>query len=550
MTESITDQTPDEVTDPTPENSKSGRARLAIAALLGVLAIVAQMLAPWTDHQIANIASFAFCVFASALCFVWWHKQFSDRGFFRYLPLAVLVALTAYYASAYRFAGVSGELVPQFVPRNQQGDEALPDATGLESIEIDPESSLTGTFAGFLGNDHTGIIPRRDFSTDWDQSPPELLFHQPIGAAWSGVAIEGSYGFTMEQRDDQEWTTCYELDSGKLVWKHVVQQRHYHPLGGLGPRATPMILPDCIVTQGATGIVSCLVKSTGAAIWEIDLLDLAGIDQADSEAGVTWGRSASPLITDDKVIVPLGGKDDEKSALVALALESGSEIWRCKPDGEFGQISYTSPALMTILGDRQIVSINENNVAGYKIEDGTLLWRHDWPGSSNGGASCSQPVRIGENQILLSKAYGGGSQLLEATRDDQSGQIQMTSVWHISGILKTKFTNLVVKDEYAYGLSDGILECAEIATGKRRWRQSRRGRYQQGQLLLVEDTLLVLAEDGRVALVDANPNEFNELAMIEALSGTTWNIPSVAGRRLVVRNATEIASYQLPARTN
>ena len=123
------------------------------------------------------------------------------------------------------------------------------------------------------------------------------------------------------------------------------------------------------------------------------------------------------------------------------------------------------------------------------------------------------------------------------------------TLWHLPGLLKTKFSNLVTNGCYAYALSDGILECVEIETGLRRWRQPRRGRYKHGQLLLIEDVLLVVAEDGRVALVQADPDAFIEIASMQAIDGITWSSPAVAGRRLVVRNAEEAASFLLPNRT-
>ena len=109
-------------------------------------------------------------------------------------------------------------------------------------------------------------------------------------------------------------------------------------------------------------------------------------------------------------------------------------------------------------------------------------------------------------------------------------------------ILQTKFCNVVVQGDHVYGLSDGILECVDLAGGQRVWKG---GRYAQGQILGVGDLLLVQAESGAVALVEATPAGHRELGRFSALKDKTWNNPSLYGRFLLVRNAEQAACYEL-----
>ena len=64
-------------------------------------------------------------------------------------------------------------------------------------------------------------------------------------------------------------------------------------------------------------------------------------------------------------------------------------------------------------------------------------------------------------------------------------------------------------------------------------------------LLPDQDLLLVLSEKGEVALVEANPTARRELAKFPAIKGKTWNHPVYVDGRLYVRNAEEIACYEL-----
>jgi outer membrane protein assembly factor BamB len=122
------------------------------------------------------------------------------------------------------------------------------------------------------------------------------------------------------------------------------------------------------------------------------------------------------------------------------------------------------------------------------------------------------------------------------------GAVVADLLWESRG-LKAKFTNVVFRAGYLYGLDDGILVCLDPANGERRWK---RGRYGHGQIMLVDDLLIVLGEDGTVALVEAEPEAYRELARFAALEGKTWNHPALSGPYLLVRNDREAACYELP----
>ncbi|MCA9224284.1 MAG: PQQ-binding-like beta-propeller repeat protein, partial [Planctomycetales bacterium] len=291
--------------------------------------------------------------------------------------------------------------------------------------------------------------------------------------------------------------------------------------------------------MGPTGVLRCLQGADGSLIWQQNLLDRLQLTPEDDGQAIAWGRSGSPLVVDDLVVVPYGGPNKGPwKSLAAFDKQSGEPRWEA---GKY-QASYASPQLATLAGRRQILLVSQDWAGGYDPENGSPIWSFEWPGSSSTNANTSQAMPVGDDEVLLSKGYGGGSSLLKLS--PQGNSLTATEVWHESGNLKTKFTNAVVADGYAYGLSDGILECVDLATGDRQWKSSR-GRYGHGQILWVSGLLLVQAESGEVALVEASPNEFKELGRLDALSGKTWNNLCLYGPYLLVRNAEEAACYEL-----
>jgi outer membrane protein assembly factor BamB len=250
--------------------------------------------------------------------------------------------------------------------------------------------------------------------------------------------------------------------------------------------------------------------------------------------------------------VPGGGSAGKAKNLVAFKAESKTKAaelaWTAECPKEGGgseQIAYASPALATLGGRRQILIVNEGSASGHDPATGRCLWSHPWPGHSNTDASSSQAVAIGRNLVLLTKGYSAGAELLRLTPEAAAASLSVEELWKNPRVLQTKFTNVVVYQDHVYALSEGILQCAALDGGQSRWRNSR-GRYGNGQILGVGDLLLVLAEDGRLALVEMSPQKFTELGSIQALEGKTWNNLCLYGRRLLIRNSQEAACYELP----
>lgn len=411
-------------------------------------------------------------------------------------------------------------------------------------IRIDLEPG-PGDFPQFLGPQRTASIEEIKLSRDWATTPPQRLWRQPIGAGWGGFSVVNGYAVTLEQRGNEEVVAAYNAASGQRLWSYAVPARYSNdrwPESGVGPRSSPTIADGRVYTLGATGRFLCLDGATGKLLWEKDLLKEFNVTPDMEKSDVPYGRSNSPLVVDDLVIIPAGGPRGRRVSLVAYDRKTGERRWEA---GDV-QVSHSSPSLVTFGGVRQIVSVNENTVTGHDVATGAVLWEQSWPGKTTGSVNASQAVAAGPNRFFVSKSYGGGGALYELSPRDH-GQFTSREIWKSNRVMRTRFTNVTIRDRYVYGLSDGILECIDVETGERVWKG---GRFGHGQILRAGDMLLVVSEDGEVVLIEASPETSGEvLGRFQAIEGMTWNSPALSNGILLVRNAQEAAAYRLPIAT-
>jgi len=436
--------------------------------------------------------------------------------------LVALISIVALFGICVRSDGIDGQALPKLVWRIA-GQIGAPAALAGEAT-ANPAAG-EGDYPRFRGVDGLGVSHGAHLARDWSSRPPRLAWRRPLGAAWSAIAVVGNHIYTQEQRQDDECVVCYERASGRELWRHRDRAHYINSGTGDGPRATPTVDGSAVYTLGATGILNALDRADGSRLWSIDIMK-------DNQATAPGhGATGSPLVVDDLVVVAPGGAN---ASLAAYDKSTGSRRWRAGSD----PASYASPMLIEIDAQPQIVVVSTQNIVAHDPRSGGILWTFPWRNDQQ--ANCSQPIPIAPNRVFLSADYGTGCALVELTRE--RGAWKPKQRW-ASRAMQTKFSSPVLRDGYVYGLDDGILECVSLAEGRRKWKS---GRYGHGQLLVADDLLIVMAEDGRVALVAAEPDKFRELGQFQALDGKTWNYPALAGTQLFIRNDREAACWELP----
>jgi outer membrane protein assembly factor BamB len=451
------------------------------------------------------------------------------RGQRRAVLAAAILAACGVFALL-RTGGMNGDgasdLHWRWSPTPEERVLALADDEPAAPPPASPAEQRVAEWPGFRGPGRDGIVRGVRLATDWSRSPPVELWRRPIGPGWSSFAVQGHLLYTQEQRGDDEVVACYHLMTGQPVWRHRDKARFWESNAGAGPRATPALNNGRVYTLGATGVVNALDTADGTVVWSRD----AASDTGAKLPG--WGFAGSPLVVDDLVVIATAGR------LVAYDRATGRPCWSAQSGGG----GYSSPHLATIGGVQQILLLNGAGAISVAPATGTELWKHAWPGDG-----IVQPALTADNDVLIGSGSGLGGAAVGVCRvtvahgpDGWTTEARWTSAG-----LKPYFNDYVVHAGHAFGFDGSLLACIDLADGQRRWKG---GRYGHGQLILLsdQDLLLVLSEKGELALVEANPNHFRELARFRAIEGKTWNHPVLAGDVLVVRNGELMAAFRLP----
>jgi outer membrane protein assembly factor BamB len=426
-------------------------------------------------------------------------------------------ALAESAASNQAPAGVAQPAVP--------GQPGASPAAGT-TTETASAHATRNYWTNFRGPNRDGRYDEMEVLTKWPAQGLTPLWKQPAGLGYASFTIADGRAYTIEQRRQKEVVAAYDVNTGRELWLQG-WNAEYSDETGDGPRTTPTWDEGRLYALGATGELRCLDAKTGAVSWGKNIL-------SDNQAeNLQWAMAASPLIVDDKVIVLPGGSGGK--SVVAYNKMTGAPVWKSQNDRQ----AYVSPMLVTLAGRRQILVVSANRVFGLAPENGALLWSQTW--DTDMGINVSQPIIVGKNRFFISSGYRKGASLVEVTGAGNS--FTARSLWENIN-MKNKFNSSVLHNGYVYGLDEGILTCLDVNTGEKKWKG---GRFGYGQVIVASGHLIVMSDTGELALVKASPAEYSEVARFPALQGQTWNYPAIAGGRLFVRNANEMAAYKITA---
>ena len=400
-------------------------------------------------------------------------------------------------------------------------------ATSSETAQA-PAAPTPPYWTDLLGPLRNGEYTELPIRTSWPAGGLTPLWKQPVGGGYASFVIAHDRAFTIEQRGSEEVVAAYDVATGRELWTSEWPSFFQETMGGDGPRATPTWSDGFVYALGAQGELRSLDEATGQVRWRTNILEDAGA------RNITWGMSASPLVVDDTVVVLPGGPNGRSVA--AYDRETGKIAWTALDD----RTAYSSPMLVTLAGVRQLLVLTAERLAGLTPDGGRVLWEYPW--TTYNDITVAQPLLLGSGRVFISSGYGVGAAVVEVSASGD--RFSVREVWR-NNRMKNRFSSSVLHEGFVYGLDESILACIDPATGELRWKG---GRYGYGQVMLASGHLVVLTEDGDLALVRATPERHEELVRFPVLNGKTWNHLAMAGGYLLVRNLAEMAAFDVRLR--
>ncbi|PYV45293.1 MAG: hypothetical protein DMG06_02880 [Acidobacteria bacterium] len=389
--------------------------------------------------------------------------------------------------------------------------------------------------------------PNRNFTSDskglansWPAAGPRRLWTRALGDGYSGIAADGATLYTMYRRPaklwqigrvDQEVVVALEANSGKSLWEFAYDAPHLKGTDmqpGPGPDSMPMLTGDRLYAVGVTGKLHCLDKRTGKVLWSHDLYEEF------HGTRLTYGYSCQPLAYKNTLILMVGGPGH---ALMAFNLNDGRVVWQKQ---DFTN-SNSSPVLINVDGQDQVVAFMASNIIGVDPNNGDLLWSH--PHSTQYGLAISMPVWGPDNLLFFSSSYDGGSRVLRLSQNANKTNVQ--ELWR-SNRVRIHFGSIIRIGDTVYGSSghDGpcLMTAVEVKTGRVLW-QTRD--FAKASFLLADGKFIIIDEDGNLGLATPSPQGMTVHAKVPLLTHNAWTLPTLVGTKLYLRDRKTIVALDV-----
>jgi outer membrane protein assembly factor BamB len=339
----------------------------------------------------------------------------------------------------------------------------------------------------------------------------------------------------MFRRGDSEVIVALDAASGRTRWEYAYDARLTHDgyfdvwlnASGPGPYSTPLIADGLVYAIGVTGKFHAVDLQTGAPRWTRDLV-------ADYKLTDYNAFASSPLAYKGDVILPLGGS---QQGVIALDRRTGTLTWK----SDAFDLGPGSPLLIDVNGHKELVVWGRQEFAGLDAENGRVIWRHPHP--TQLGLNISLPVWQADNRLFVSSAYGGGSRMIRLSRT--GGQTKPEELWfnnrmrlHFGSALRVG--NLIIGASGDFG--PAFLVALNADTGEEVWRDRS---FARSQLVNAGGTLVIVDENGELALASASDKGLEVHARKEILTSNAWTPPTLVDGTLYVRDRKDVLALDL-----
>jgi outer membrane protein assembly factor BamB len=384
--------------------------------------------------------------------------------------------------------------------------------------------------------------PRRDFTVNapalldaWPEDGPKVIWQRPLGPGYAQITGDGDGKclYTLYREGNDDVLVALDATTGKTLWSHRTTTP---PLDGqtldfgTGPNATPLVLEDRIITVSFAGRLNCVARTDGKRLWSHDFVrDFDG-------RVMKFGHAASPLYYKGKVIALVGGS---RYGAVAFDPADGKLVWHSEPM----EVSYASPKVINVDGQDQIAFFTSEAVVGIDASDGRKLWSS--PVVNRYRNNCTDALWGADNLLWAATQLEGGTRVLEIRRQDRATTVAQK--WSNDKVRIFHWNAMRIGNHVYGSLGDRVtlFSATDIRTGEVAWRE--RG-FHKVNSILADGKLIMLDENGKLALAKVSPAKFELISQVDLLEKPAWTPPTLIGSTLYVRDKVNLMALDLAAR--
>lgn len=334
---------------------------------------------------------------------------------------------------------------------------------------------------------------------------------------------------------------CISKKDGKVLWQRELDDKNQ--VHNKQNDSTPSPVTDgqnvWIVT--GTGKIFCF-EMDGKLIWKTDLQEEYGA------FGHNWGYGSSPLLHEGSLIVEVlhGMRTDDPSYIVSYEAKSGKVQWHQERPTDAEKESpdaYTTPVVLKLQGQTQIVISGGDYVTGHDFKSGKEIWR----------AAGLNPLKRSNYRIVPTPIIVDGiiyaptrkTPLLALKVGGMGDITESHLVWKFEGSAAPDVPSPVCDGKYFYMVDDrGLVTCLDAKTGTLIWGpEATTEAIVSASPVLTDGKLYIINEKGVTSIVSVG-KEFKLLATND-LDGTyTLASPAVSGSQLFIRTSTHLYCIQ------
>ena len=355
----------------------------------------------------------------------------------------------------------------------------------------------------FRGPTAQGHTTATNLPLEWSTTR-NVVWKQPVpGAGWSSPVIgRGRVFLTSAVGPNRSAPSlralCLDTKDGRVVWDTEVfasDELEADPIHDKNSPAspTPILEGDRVYVHFGHHGSACLDRA-GKILWRNGSL---GYDPV-------HGNGPSPVIVDDLFIYPADGARDP--FIVALDKHTGEVAWKRPRNLNARQaFSFCTPLVITVEGQRQLITPAAGAVFALEPKDGRELWRVRY---GQGYSVVPRPV-FGHGLLFVTTGFNRADLL--AIRAGGEGDVTDTHIaWRTTKGAPLTPSVVLVGDEL-YAVNDaGIASCFDAKTGTLHWQERIDGNYSASPL--AAEGRIYFQNEGGTGTVIAAGKTFTKLA--------------------------------------